>query len=126
MGFSQKYHAKRLIQNNFIIDKDYKILILFKEEQDFITNDDEIIPHPKKELIKSHGGNNKEIIMMNRFYFKTFCLKSYTKKTDEIHDYFIKLEETLIKIEAFIFKNKVIYNYNGRNYKYKCRYCKFD
>ena len=48
------------------------------------------------------------------------------KKADEIHDYFIKLEETLIKIEAFIFKNKVIYNYNGRNYKYKCKYCKFD
>jgi hypothetical protein len=28
-------------------------LLLFKEEQTFITNDDEIIPHPKKELKKS-------------------------------------------------------------------------
>ena len=64
--------------------------------------------------------------MMNRFYFKTFCLKLYTKKADEIHDYFIKFEKMLRKIETFIFKNKVIYNYNGRNYKYKCKYCKFD
>jgi hypothetical protein len=30
---------------------------------------DEIIPDPKKILKKSHGGHNKEIIMMNRFYF---------------------------------------------------------
>jgi hypothetical protein len=90
-----------------------------------MTND-EIIPDPKKELIKSHCGHNKEIIMMNRFYFTEFFLKSYTKKADEIHDYFIKFKEILIKIETFIFKNKVIYNYNGRNYKYKYRYCKFD
>ena len=72
------------------------------------------------------GGHNREVIMMNRFYFTKFCLKSCTKKADEIHDYFIKFEETLRKIETFIFKNKVIYNYNGRNYKYMCRYCKFD
>jgi hypothetical protein len=30
---------------------------------------DEIIPHPKKELKKSHDGHNKEIIMMNRLYY---------------------------------------------------------
>jgi hypothetical protein len=35
-----------------------------------MTNDeDEIVPHPKKESKSSHGGNNKETIMMNRFYF---------------------------------------------------------
>lgn len=27
--------------------------------------------------------------------FKKLCLKSNTKKADEIHDYFIKLEESL-------------------------------
>jgi len=44
-----------------------------------MTNDNEIIPHPKKELIKSRSGHNKEIIMMNRIYFTAFCLKLYTK-----------------------------------------------
>lgn len=27
--------------------------------------------------------------------FKKFCLKAGTKKADEIHDYYLKLEETL-------------------------------
>ena len=41
------------------------------------------------------GGHNKEIIMLNIARFKKFCLKAGTKKADEIHDYYIKLEETL-------------------------------
>ena len=36
--------------------------------------------------------------MMNIKTFKKFCLKAGTKKADEIHDYFIKLEETLQEI----------------------------
>jgi hypothetical protein len=63
-----------------------------------MTNDDEIVPHPKKESKSSHGGQNKEIIMLNVKTFKKFCLKAGTKKADEIHDYFIKLEEFLHEI----------------------------
>ena len=97
LGFSQKYHAKYLLEKQFIIDKDYKCLLPKLREQTFMTND-EIIPHPKKELKKSRGGHNKEIIMMSVITFKKFCLKANTKKADEIHDYFIKLEETLQEI----------------------------
>jgi len=67
LGFSKKYHAKYLLEKHFIIDKDYKCLLLNVQEQTFITNN-EIIPHPKKELKKSVH-HNKEFIMMNRFYF---------------------------------------------------------
>jgi hypothetical protein len=35
---------------------------------------------------------------MNIYTFKRLCLKSDTKKADEIHDYYIKLEEILQKI----------------------------
>jgi hypothetical protein len=100
LGFSQKVNAKRLIQNQFIINKDYKCLLFRKEEQMFITNndDDEIVPHPKKELKSSRGGHNRETIMMNVKTFKKFCLKAGTKKADEIHDYFIKLEESLHEV----------------------------
>jgi hypothetical protein len=126
LGFSTKGHSKRLIQKFFVIDKDYKIslslegkrdfmtnnddeivsypkkdykiLLSRKGEQDFMTNDDEIVPHPKKESKSSHGGQNKEIIMLNVKTFKKFCLKAGTKKADEIHDYFIKLEESLHEI----------------------------
>jgi hypothetical protein len=41
------------------------------------------------------AGLNKEKIMLTVNTFKKFCLKASTKKADEIHDYYIKLEELL-------------------------------
>jgi hypothetical protein len=32
-GFTQKINAKRFIDNNFILDSDYKLLLFPKEEQ---------------------------------------------------------------------------------------------
>jgi hypothetical protein len=98
LGFSTKGHSKYLLKKQFIIDKDYKILLTKLRKQDFMTNNDEIIQHPKKELKKSHGGNNNEVIMINIMTFKKFCLKTGTKKADEIHDYYIKLEESLHEV----------------------------
>ena len=118
LGFNKKCNAKVTLEKNFIIDKDYKhlltklreqmfmtdkknILLLSAQEQTFLSennDDDEIVPHPKKESKSSRGGHNREIIMMNIKTFKKFCLKAGTKKADEIHDYFIKLEETLQEI----------------------------
>ena len=82
LGFSQKDSAKRVIEKNFYINKDYKI---FGPQ----------VGEAKKE---SRGGHNKEIIMLNIDTFKKFCLKAGTKKADEIHDYFIKLERVLQEI----------------------------
>jgi hypothetical protein len=117
LGFNKKCNAKVTLEKNFIIDKDYKCLLSRKGEQDFMTDknilllsaqeqtflsenndDDEIVQNPKKESKSSRGGHNREIIMMNIKTFKKFCLKAGTKKADEIHDYFIKLEETLQEI----------------------------
>ena len=44
---------------------------------------------------KTHGGSNKEKIMLNIKTFILFCLKSGTKKSNEIHEYYINLEEIL-------------------------------
>ena len=100
LGFSNKAHSKYLLEKQFIVDKDYKCLLTKLREQMFITNNDnyEIVPHPKNELKSSRGGHNRETIMMNVKTFKKFCLKAGTKKADEIHDYFIKLEESLHEI----------------------------
>jgi hypothetical protein len=50
--------------------------------------------------IKKLGGAglNKEQIMLTVNTFKKFCLKSETKKADEIHEYYIKLENFLQEI----------------------------
>jgi hypothetical protein len=80
--FSNKAHAKTVLTKNFVIDKDYKVLLTKMGEQ-------------KKD---NRGGHNKEIIMLNIDTFKKFCLKACTKKADEIHDYFIKLENIMFEI----------------------------
>jgi hypothetical protein len=78
LGFQQKYHAKHLLEKQFTVNNDYKIFA------------------PEASVAKkgSRGGHNREIIMLTVSTFKKFCLKAGTKKADEIHDYYIKLEET--------------------------------
>jgi len=103
LGFNQKYNAKYMIEKNFIINKDYKIFA----------------PEGSGAKKEGRGGHNKEIIMMNISTFKKFCLKAGTKKADEIHEYYMKLEEIIqetineecsdIKIQLEQ-KNKVIEN----------------
>ena len=72
IGFRNKASAKKLLQNSFIIEKDYKILRLNIHE--------------------------KEKIMLNIQSFKKLCVKSFIKKGDEIYDYFSKLEEVFYEI----------------------------
>ena len=76
IGFSRKDPAKRLLEKFFVKNLDYKIVF-----------------HPTVENPK--GGRPVEQILININTFKKFCLKAGTKKADEIHDYYIKLEEIL-------------------------------
>jgi len=82
LGFQQKYHAKYLLEKQFILDIDYKIFA----------------PEASGAKKNTRGGHNKEIIMLTIKTFKSFCLKAGTKKADQIHEYFIKLEEILQEI----------------------------
>jgi hypothetical protein len=82
LGFSNKANSKRLLEKQFIIDKDYKILLTKPSEQ--------------KKHVK--GGHNKETIMLNVETFKKFCMKAGTKKADEIHDYYIRQQQTLLEV----------------------------
>ncbi len=95
IGFSRKDPAKRLLEKYFIKDIEYKILLHQSVDQDFIN----------------HGGNNKEQVLLTIQTFKKFCLKADTKKADEIHDYYIKMEELIqetINEETEELKNQLI------------------
>ena len=104
LGFNQKYNAKRLLEQHFILDKDYKVLLLRTEEQP---------THYK-------GGHNKHTLLLNIDPFKKFCLKAGTKKADEVHEYYIQLEETLhqviqeesdeLKLQLENYKTEIITN----------------
>ncbi len=94
LGFTNKANSKILLLKYFKNNKDYKFLLDPSIKQ-------------KKE---GRGGHNKEIIMLNIQTFKKFCLKAGTDKANEIHDYFIKLEEIvqeLIEDESLEFKKSL-------------------
>jgi hypothetical protein len=76
VGFTRKDNGKKLLEKFFKLDIDYKIVFLRLEEN----------------LL---GGRPSETIMITINTFKKFCLKAGTKKADEVHDYYIKLEKLL-------------------------------
>lgn len=91
LGFSQKIRAKELLQKHFIIDKDYKCLLSLEREQTLLTVQ-------VKQKPDTRGGHNKETIMMNIKTFKLFCMKAGTKKAEQTHEYYIKLEDILHEV----------------------------
>lgn len=88
VGFERKEFSKKLLKKHFIVNIDYKI-----EKAASPVGVAAFGTNSSKNL--GGAGLNKETILMNINTFKKFCLKANTKKADEIHDYFIKLEELL-------------------------------
>lgn len=79
LGFGQKVNATRLLLKNFIENVHYVKLI--NKNNDNLTH--------------SRGGQNKVTFMLSILTFKKICLKADTRKANEIHDYYIKLEKIL-------------------------------
>lgn len=77
LGFCRLAGCKRVLVKNFQKDIDFKISFTQVGE--------------KESSIQI--GRSKENILMTIKCFKKLCLKSNTKKADEIHDYYIKLEK---------------------------------
>jgi phage anti-repressor protein len=75
-GFTRKDSCKKVIEKHFTRDVDYKILLRNLAEQ-------------------VHGGSNKEHILMNVETFKSLCMLAGTKKSKQIRQYYLKLEELL-------------------------------
>jgi hypothetical protein len=67
------------LKKHFTKDTDYKIVF------------HQLVENPQ-------GGRPSETILLTINTFKKFCLKANTKKADEIHDYYLKLEELMHEI----------------------------
>jgi hypothetical protein len=80
LGFASKFVSLRTLEKHFKIDVDYKNI------------------DSSQEAPKSHGGHNKQTIMLTVRCFKSLCLKAQTKKASEIHEYYMKMEEVLHQI----------------------------
>ena len=83
LDFSKKSNALNLLENVFKIDIDYK----------YISNNELLLN--RQEQKKGRGGHNVKKIFLTIKCFKSMCLKAGTKKADEIHEYYMKLEDIL-------------------------------
>ena len=92
LGFTQKYSAKYLLEKQFTPELDYKLLSISDEKTK------NMFAPEASGAKKGRGGHNKEIIMLSVKTFKSMCLKAGTKKADEIHDYYLKMEEIIHQI----------------------------
>jgi cell division septum initiation protein DivIVA len=95
LGFSQKAHVKPMVESNFKLDVDYKIVTSSETDEDQPPHSPDKSGSDKP---KKHGGHNKQTIKLTIRCFKLLCLKAQTKKAGEIHDYYMKMEETLHQI----------------------------
>lgn len=91
LEFSQKFNAIRILEANFKLDVDYKNITASTSD-----NDEEHSTHQDKQ--KKHGGHNKQTIKLTIRCFKLLCLKAQTKKAGEIHEYYMKMEDSLHQI----------------------------
>jgi phage anti-repressor protein len=109
LGFSRKDPCKVVLEKHFTKDKDY--IVNFAPQVGGTSKNENKAPEVAgASKIRGCAGKNKENILMTINTFKKLCLKSNTKKADEIHDYFIKLEESLqetINEECIGLKNQL-------------------
>ena len=146
LGFNSKFNSIRLLEKFFILDKDYKyfashlgeaknvnekdykksLSLVGKQTNIEISNKQNFATAPTVAKNKGSGGHNIQKFYLNIKTFKSLCLKAQTKKADEIHEYYIKLEELIQEVleeEATEMKNKllikdnIIKNANQDKYK---------
>ena len=95
LGFTQKIHAKILLEKHFKLDIEYKNLA----PQIGGASLEEKTAHESSGAVSAkHGGHNKQTVLLTIKCFKSLCLKAQTKKASEIHEYYMKLEEVLQEI----------------------------
>lgn len=95
LGFKQKVNAKVILEKNFKVNIDYKILAP-QDGGASINLLSDITQHDFQS--KKHGGQNIKKIFLTIKCFKSLCLKAQTKKASEIHEYYIKLEDVLHEV----------------------------
>jgi hypothetical protein len=109
IGFANKGNAKRTLENNFVVDEDYKVALFHTEKRKNETKNSEsekaAFPYGKagpskddKEKNLGGAGLNKENIMLSVDTFKNLCMIAKTEKGKAIRKYYVKLENIYNKL----------------------------
>ena len=70
----------------------------YKEKIDYL-----LLPASRKQDETTHGGHNKEVILLSEDCFKSLCMRSNNKDAEKIRFYYITLEKLVKK-----YKNTLI------------------
>ena len=97
LGFSRIEECKRLLVKHFIEETDYKISLYTGNEANKAPQIGGALNNEVKNKIRGCAGLNKEKILLTVKTFKKLCIKSNTKKADEVHEYFVKLEDIIFQ-----------------------------
>lgn len=102
------YHVK----NNypFIINLEVVSLWLNTNKRDlkktlvasYLVNIDYIVAGSVLPASSKHGGHNKKYVYLTVECFKMLCMRSNTKKADEVRKYYIQIEELIDEYKQFI------------------------
>ena len=103
LGFTRKFNACTCLKTNFVLNKDYS--------ESYVINSNNFATVATGAKNNGSGGHNIQKYFLNIKTFKSLCLKAQTKKADEIHEYYIKLEELIHEVleeEALEMKNTLL------------------
>jgi hypothetical protein len=92
-----------MLEKNFKINVDYTVSVpeFKKSEQPENASGGSDEEQPTESTVPSkpkNGGQNKQTIKLTIRCFKSLCLKAQTNKASVIHEYYMKMEETLHQI----------------------------
>jgi phage anti-repressor protein len=83
-----KNKLKETLVNSYKKNKDYKLAF------------------PSRKASFNHGGDNKIDIFITPDTFKMLCMRSNTKKAEEVRKYYIQLEDLVNEYKEFIIKSQ--------------------
>ena len=77
----------------------------YAEMNDYMIISNDLLLLKQKQNGNSHGGHNKEIILLTSDCFKMLCLRSKTKKSEQVRKYYIELEKLIDEYKDIIITN---------------------
>ena len=86
-----KDKLKKTLVNSYLKLVDYKQIV--------------VLP-PRGEQDLSHGGHNKDTILLTPDCFKLLCMRSKTKKADKVRQYYVDLEKLIDEYKNIIIENQ--------------------
>jgi phage anti-repressor protein len=96
IGFANKGNAKKTLENNFVLNEDYKIIHNLGDERLLVRTEKQT-----NQTQNNRGGHNCERIVMNTDTLKSLCMIAKTPQGKDMRKYYVKLENINNKVVSF-------------------------